>query len=99
MEFGHPLGDRKSNDSIVNLPKSNDFGPPYRCRLRIWPPTEKYHVKTLKKSMTKKGHQKFWEINEHFLGGNAEIFSRTPKKCRSKISAKIWPPVLKFWIR
>src|SRR6218665_1816391 len=23
-----PLGGRKSNDSIVNLPKSNDFGPP-----------------------------------------------------------------------
>ena len=27
MEFGLP-GSRTSNDSIVNLPKSNDFGPP-----------------------------------------------------------------------
>src|SRR6218665_43607 len=50
-----PLGSRKSNDSIVNLSKSKDFGPPpYRCRLRIWPPTEKDHIKTLKRSMTKK---------------------------------------------
>ena len=32
-----PLGDRKSNDSIVKLSKCKDFGPPYRCRLRIWP--------------------------------------------------------------
>src|SRR6218665_3920146 len=24
----HPLGGRKSNDIIVNLPKSNEFGPP-----------------------------------------------------------------------
>src|SRR6218665_3109084 len=41
MEFG-PLGGRKSNDSIVNLPTSNDFAPPpYRRRLRIWPPSER----------------------------------------------------------
>src|SRR6218665_898401 len=37
MEFA-PLGGRKSNDSIVNLSRFKDFGPPYRCRLRIWPP-------------------------------------------------------------
>src|SRR6218665_310659 len=30
------------------------FGPPYRCRLRIWPPMEKYKYKTQKRSMTKK---------------------------------------------
>jgi len=40
MEFD-PLGGRKSNDSIANLSKCKDFGPPYRCQLRIWPPTEK----------------------------------------------------------
>ena len=33
-----PLGNRKSNDSIVNLSKCKDFGPPYQCQLRIWPP-------------------------------------------------------------
>ena len=51
MEFG-PLGGRKRNDSIANL---SILAPPYRRRLRIWPPpTEKYHIKTLKRSMTKK---------------------------------------------
>ena len=39
----------------------------------------------------KKGHQKFWEIDDNF-GGNIEIFLETPKKGGSKISAKIWPP-------
>src|SRR6218665_1263739 len=53
MDLG-PLKGRKSNDSTVNLWKSKGFGPPYRCRLRIWPPpTEKYHVKTRKRSITK----------------------------------------------
>src|SRR6218665_1406554 len=33
-----PLRDRKSNVSIVILLKSKEFGPPYRCRLRICPP-------------------------------------------------------------
>jgi len=28
-----------------------------------------------------------------FVGQNPEIFRETPKKGRSKISAKIWPPV------
>src|SRR6218665_1047946 len=58
-----PLGSRKSNDSIVILSKCKDFGPPYRCRLRIWPP---------RRNSTLKGHQKFWEIDE-ILWGNAEI--------------------------
>ena len=40
--------------------------------------------------MTKKGHQKFGEIDKPFWE-NAEIFSGTPKKGRSKISAKIAP--------
>ena len=31
------------------------------------PPTVKYRIKTLKRSMTKKGHQKFWEIDDIFL--------------------------------
>src|SRR6218665_1770796 len=75
VEFG-PLRGRKSNDIIVNLPTSNDFAPPYRCRLRIWPPYGKIRLK--------KGHQKFWEIDENF-GGNAELFSGTPKKGRSKM--------------
>jgi len=39
-----------------------------------WPPYGKYHIKTLKRSTTKKGHQKFWELDENFWG-NAEIFS------------------------
>src|SRR6218665_3385629 len=57
MEFG-TLGGRKRNHSIVNLSKSKDVAPPYRRRLRIWPPsTEKYHIKTLKRSMTKKSHK------------------------------------------
>jgi len=28
MEFGPPIGGRKSNGSIVNLSKCKDFGPP-----------------------------------------------------------------------
>ena len=31
-------------------------------------PTEKWHSKTLKRSMTKKGHQTFWEIDDNFFG-------------------------------
>ena len=49
-------------------------------------------------SMTKKSHQKFWEIDDNFQE-NAEIFRETPKKGRSIISEKICPPFLKFWIR
>jgi len=46
MEFGllGGGGGRKSNDSIVNVWECQDFkdfGPPYRCRLRIWPPCGK----------------------------------------------------------
>jgi len=44
--------------------------------------------------MTKKGHQKIWEIDEIF-GGNAEIFQETPKKGRSKILPKFGSP--RFW--
>ena len=40
------------------------------------PPMEKYHVNTLKKSMTKKeGHQKFWEIDEIFVWEIQNFFS------------------------
>src|SRR6218665_1361721 len=41
MEFGPPPRGRQINDSIVNLWKCKDFGPRYRCRLRIWPPNGK----------------------------------------------------------
>ena len=54
MEFG-PLGGRKSNDNIVNLSKCKYFAPPLRIDVG-------YHIKTLKRSMTKKGHQTFWEM-------------------------------------
>src|SRR6218665_1698325 len=43
-----PLGGRNSNDKIVNLCKFQDFGPPNRCGLRIWPPYGKpvyQHIK------------------------------------------------------
>src|SRR6218665_845624 len=40
------------------------------------------------KTRLKKGHQKFWEIDE-ISWGNADIFLETPKKGPSKI----WPPV------
>jgi len=46
--------------------------------------------------MTKKGHQKFLEIDEIFGGKCRNFFSGTPKKGRSKISAKFGPPVRKF---
>ena len=62
MEFG-PLGGRKSNDSIVNLSKCKDFGPPISMS-----------VTDLAPLWGKKDHQKFWEIDEIF-GGNSEIFS------------------------
>src|SRR6218665_610832 len=56
-----PPRGRKSNDSIVNLPKSNDFGPPrITVGYGFGPPMEKYHIKTLKKSMTKKVIRNFW---------------------------------------
>jgi len=49
--------------------------------------------------MTKKGHQKFWEIDEIFRG-NAEIFWETPKKRSLKnVGEKFGPPFLEFWIR
>src|SRR6218665_3272177 len=55
-----PLGGRKSNDSIVNLLKCEEFGPSsIDVGYGFAPPHRKYHIKTLKRSMTKKGHQKF----------------------------------------
>src|SRR6218665_4043278 len=58
----------------------------------LGPLRKKYHIKTWKRSMTKKGHQKFWEI-DNFLGEMRKFFRETPKKGRNKISSKIWPPV------
>jgi len=45
-----PLGDRKSNDNTVNMWKRKDFGP-LRTDVEYGygPPTEKCHIKTLKK--------------------------------------------------
>src|SRR6218665_3048230 len=86
MEFG-PLGGRKSNDIIVNLPKSNHFAPRIAVGYGFGPPTEKYHVKTLQKPMTKKR-----EIDEHFVGEMLKIFRERLKNGRLKISGKICPP-------
>jgi len=44
------------------------------------------------KSERKKGHQKFWETHENFFREMQKFFRETPKKGRSKISAKIWLP-------
>src|SRR6218665_81133 len=41
----------------------------------------------------KKGHQKYWEIDVEFFGEWRNFFREMPKKGRSKISAKIWPPI------
>src|SRR6218665_1113134 len=102
MEFG-PRG-RKSNDSTVNMSKSKDFGPPYRCRLGptdLAPPTENTTLKHSKGRGLKKVRN-FWEMDEHFWGMLTFFGKRLKKeKGRSKMSAKIWPPppFLKFWIR
>jgi len=70
-----PLGGRKSNDIIVNLSKCKDFGPPISMSVMDLPPLwENTTLKHEKRSMEKKGHQKFWEIDDIF-GGNADIFS------------------------
>jgi len=59
MEFG-PLGGRKRNDSTVNLSKSKDFGPPaIDAGYGFGSPTEKYHIKTLKRSITEKVMRNF----------------------------------------
>jgi len=42
----------------------------------------------------KKGHQKFWEIDEYFFVEMQKFFDKRLKKGRSKISAKIWSPRL-----
>ena len=43
--------------------------------------------------MTKKGPQKFWGIEMKFFVEMLKFLRETPKKGRTKISAKSWPPV------
>ena len=70
MEFG-PLRGRKSNGSIVILCTSKDFGlPVLMSATDLAFPLRKNTTENMKK-----GHQKFWQIDEIF-GGNAEIFSK-----------------------
>src|SRR6218665_614742 len=58
------------------------------------PPYGKYHIKTWKRSMSKKkGHQKFWEIDEHFLGEMQKFFDKRLKKVVQKFRQKCGPPV------
>ena len=90
-----PLEGRKSNDSTVNLWKSKGFGPPLSMSATDLAPSTENTILTWKRPMTKKkGHQKFWEIDEHFLGEMQKFFDKRLKKRRSKILAKIWPPCL-----
>ena len=62
-----PLRDRKSNGSIVILSKSKDFGPSVAMLATDLAPLWK---NTIENNDLKKGHQKFWEIDE-FFSGNA----------------------------
>src|SRR6218665_2141332 len=67
--------------ATVNLWKSKGFGLPIDVGLRIWPPYEKIHNKTWKRSMTKKKVvRNVGRINEHFFGKNAERFLETTLK-------------------
>ena len=44
--------------------------------------------------MTKKKFiRNFWEIDVEFFGGTHKFFREMPKKGRSEILSKIWPPV------
>src|SRR6218665_3540712 len=99
MEFG-PLGGRKRNDSTVNLSKSKDFGPPaIDAGYGFGSPTEKYHIKTLKRSITKKSHQKFWEIDDNFGGKCWHFFWKRLKMVAQKFRKKFAPPpFMKSWI-
>jgi len=69
--------------------------PLYRCRLRIWPPPSgKDHIKTWKKGWClKKGHQKFWEIDDNFWGKCWNFLGKRLKKVIKKFRQKIGPPV------
>ena len=68
------------------------LAPLYRCRLRICPPADKSHVKTLQKSMTKKGYPKFWEIDENFWGEMLKFFRECLKNFVQKFRIKFGPP-------
>src|SRR6218665_1443116 len=82
-----PLRDRKSNGSIVILSKSKDFGPPVAMLATdLAPPYGKIAYKTRKRSSEILGDR-----CGIFLGME-KFFREIPKKGRSKISSKIWPP-------
>jgi len=86
-----PLGDRKSNDSIVNLSKCKDFGPPVSMSATdLAPYAEKYHIITWKKSMTKKKYpKKFREID--ILGKCRNFFGKRLKKVVQKFQKNLAP--------
>src|SRR6218665_3667598 len=74
MEFGPPRG-RKSNDSIVNLSKCKDLGPPYRCHLR--------KNTTLKRSTQKKNKIiRNFGSQMTFLEEMQKFFRERPEKGR-----------------
>src|SRR6218665_1546637 len=60
-------------------------------------------IRPWKRSMTKKKKKKaaknFGKKKKTFWGKNAKRFSETPVKSGKKISEKICPPTLTFWIR
>src|SRR6218665_2377788 len=86
-----PLGGRESNDNIANLSKCKDFGPPVSMSATGFsPPTEKYHIKTRKMSMTKKRSSEILRDVTCF-GKCLHFFGKRLKKVVQKFRKKCCP--------
>ena len=87
-----PPAGQKEQWKYCDYVEKQGVWPPYRCRLRIWPPhgTIPYIKHEKGRWLKKRGHQKFLEID-----GMQKFFRESPKKGRWKMLAQIWPP--SFW--
>ena len=67
--------------------------PPTDVGYGFGPPTENHYIKTLKRSMTKKRSSEILGDRRKYFWEMLKFCRETPKNGRSKIYAKIWPPV------
>jgi len=98
MEFGPPLGAERVMITLGICRNYKDFGPP---RIDVGygfapPLTENSTLKHEKGWWLKKGHQKFWEIDDIF-GGNQKcrhFFGKRQKKSFKNVGKNLAP---RFW--
>ena len=84
MEFGPPSGAERVMIALWIGRNVRVLAPPYRRRLRIWLPLrKKYHIKTWKRSMTKKR-------SSEILGDKRHVLWKSFKNFVKNLGPRFW---------